>query len=155
MNRRKIDIGLSAFLILVSIIILTNDNLVEGGMETDLGSMFLPRIVAVFILMFSANIGIKSLIKLQKDTPLDELEFINTKGFLGIGIYIAIFIAYWFFTPILGFILTSSLAMIAIAILLGGRNWPVMLAVSVITPLFVFYGCENYLRVLLPPGTLF
>lgn len=155
MNRRKIDVALSATLIVVSIIILTNDNLVEGGMETDLGSMFLPRIVAVFIAIFSANIGIKSLIKLQKNHPLGELETINTKGFLGVGMYIAIFILYWFLTPILGFILTSSLAMLAVATLLGGRNWPVMLSVSVITPLLVFYGCENYLRVLLPPGTLF
>lgn len=155
MNRRKIDVALSATLIFVSIIILTNDNLVEGGMETDLGSMFLPRIVAVFIALFSANIGIKSLIKLKADTPLHELENINIKGFLGIGMYIAIFILYWFLTPILGFILTSSLAMLAVATLLGGRNWPVMLSVSVITPLLVFYGCENYLRVLLPPGTLF
>ena len=154
MNRRKIDVGLSAVLIIVSLIILTNDNLVEGGMETDLGSMFLPRLVAVFIIMFSATIGIQSLVKMHKQEELGLLEYIDTTGFLGIGIYVAIFVLYWFLVPYTGFLITTPFVMMSIAVLLGGRSWLSMTAVSVITPLLVYYGCSNYLRVFLPTWSL-
>ncbi|MBQ0783899.1 MAG: tripartite tricarboxylate transporter TctB family protein, partial [Amphritea sp.] len=66
MDRRIIDIGFSTFLIIVSLIILTNDNLVEGGAESDLGSMFLPRVVAGLIILFAATIAIQSLRKLSQ-----------------------------------------------------------------------------------------
>lgn len=85
MNRRKLDVAFSSILIIVSLIILTSDGLVEGGMETDLGSMFLPRIVAGFILIFSATIGIQSLIRIFKGVALNGLERVDTEGFLGIG----------------------------------------------------------------------
>lgn len=154
MNRRKVDVGLSAVLIIVSLIILTNDSLVEGGMETDLGSMFLPRLVAVFIIMFSATIGIQSLLKLHKKTKLGVFEYIDTTGFLGIGIYVAIFVLYWFLVPYTGFLITTPIVMMSIGVLLGGRSWLPMATVSVITPLLVFYGCSNYLRVFLPTWSL-
>ena len=35
MDRRKIDVAFSSLLIVISFIILTGDNLVEGGMETE------------------------------------------------------------------------------------------------------------------------
>ncbi|MCW8884463.1 MAG: hypothetical protein OQK12_04290, partial [Motiliproteus sp.] len=61
MDRRKIDVVLSTFLIIASLIILTNDNLAEGGAESDLGIMFLPRIVAGLIIIFASTIAIQSL----------------------------------------------------------------------------------------------
>ena len=154
MNRRKVDVSLSAVLIIVSLIVLTNDSLVEGGMETELGSMFLPRLVAVFIIMFAATIGIQSLLKLHKKAELGVLEYIDTTGFLGIGIYVAIFVLYWFLVPYTGFLITTPIVMMSIGVLLGGRSWLPMATVSVITPLLVFYGCSNYLRVFLPTWSL-
>ena len=50
MDRRKIDVAMTSFLIVMSLIILISDDLVQGGVETDLGSMFLPRIVAIAII---------------------------------------------------------------------------------------------------------
>ena len=154
MNRRKLDVVFSSILIIVSIVILTNDGLVEGGVETDLGSMFLPRIVAGFILLFSANIGIGSLLRMYKGTALNGLERIDTEGFLGIGIYIFIFATYWLVVPHVGFLVATPLAMFAIAILLGGRQWFAITAVSVITPVVVYYACINLLRVYLPTWSL-
>ncbi|MDX9838877.1 MAG: tripartite tricarboxylate transporter TctB family protein [Azoarcus sp.] len=154
MNRRKIDVVFSSILIIASLVILSSDKLVEGGVETDLGSMLLPRIVAVFIIIFSAMIGVPSLLNLIRKTPLRGLEQIDTEGFLGIGIYIAILAAYWLALPHLGFLVATPFAMFGVAILLEGRNWPVMATVSLVIPLVVDYGSSIFLHVFLPPWTL-
>ncbi|MFT5721660.1 MAG: putative tricarboxylic transport membrane protein [Motiliproteus sp.] len=154
MDRRKIDIGLAAFLTAVAVIILTNDNLVEGGAVSDLGSMFLPRTVAVLIILFASTIAIQSFRKLARGTQPEGLEVIITDGFGGIFIYIGIFIAYWLSVPYVGFLVATPFIMLAVAILLGGRNWVPIIATSVITPVLLFYGSREFLRVYLPTWTL-
>tara|TARA_R110001583_G_scaffold11642_3_gene52474 strand:- start:2583 stop:3047 length:465 start_codon:yes stop_codon:yes gene_type:complete len=154
MDRRKIDVGLAAFLTSVSVIILTNNNLVEGGAESDLGSMFLPRTVASLIILFAAITAIQSLRKLAQGTKPEGQEIIITDGFGGIFIYIGIFIAYWLSVPYVGFLVATPFIMLAVAILLGGRNWVPIIATSVITPVLLFYGSREFLRVYLPTWTL-
>lgn len=154
MDRRKIDIVLSTVLIIVSVIIFTNDNLVEGGVESDLGSMFLPRIVAGMIMLFAATIAFQSFRKLASGSQPEGSEIILTDGFGGIFIYICIFITYWFAVPYVGFMVATPFIMIAVALLLGGRNWGPILATSVITPVLIYYGSREFLRVYLPTWTL-
>jgi hypothetical protein len=95
MDRRKVDVVLATVLIVVSLVILTYDGLSEGGVETELGSLFLPRIVACLIIIFSATIAIQSLIKLNKKAEFEDGELISTEDFMGVYLYIAIFIIYW------------------------------------------------------------
>ncbi|WP_271272628.1 tripartite tricarboxylate transporter TctB family protein [Aliamphritea hakodatensis] len=154
MDRRKVDVVLATVLIIISLIILTSDQLVEGGAETDLGSMFLPRIVAVLIILFSATIGIQSLKNLLQRKEMEDKELIVTNGYGGIFIYIGIFIAYWLLVPVFGFLVTTPFVMFSVALLLGGRNWIPMTAVSVITPILIFYGSSQFLRVFLPTWSL-
>ncbi len=154
MNRRKIDVGLSSILIIVSMIILTNDNLTKGGMETELGSMFLPRLVAVCIILFSGTLGAQALVKLRKGKELEITESIDTTGFVGVGIYFLIFILYWLAVPHLGFLVATPFTVFAVAYLLGGRSWIPMIAISITTPVLIFYGCSQYLRVFLPTWSL-
>lgn len=145
---------LSAVLIVTSLIILTNDNLVEGGMETELGSMFIPRVIAVCILFLAGTIGVQSLWKMRRGERLGLTEHIDTTGFLGVGIYFSIFILYWLVVPYLGFIVTTPFIIFAIAYLLGGRSWLPISAISIITPILIYYGCSQYLRVFLPTWSL-
>ncbi|MDX2423878.1 MAG: tripartite tricarboxylate transporter TctB family protein [Amphritea sp.] len=154
MDRRKIDVALSTLLIILSVIILTNDNLVEGGAESDLSSMFLPRVVASLIIIFAATIAIQSLIKLSRGTQPEGSEIIVTNGFSGIFIYIGIFIGYWLAVPYIGFLVATPFVMIAVAILLGGRNWVPIVATSIVTPLLIYYGSREFLRVFLPTWSL-
>lgn len=154
MDRRKIDIVLSTVLIIVSVIIFTNDNLVEGGVESDLGSMFLPRIVAGMIMIFAATIAFQSFRKLASGSQPEGPEIILTDGFGGIFIYIGIFITYWLAVPWVGFMVATPFIMIAVALLLGGRNWGPIIATSVITPVLIYYGSREFLRVYLPTWTL-
>ena len=150
MDRRKVDIVLTTFLMIISVIILTNNTFVEGGSESDLDSMFLPRVVASLIIIFSITIVFQSFKALSKGIQIKESELINTEGVSGILIYIAIFITYWFVVPYVGFILATPFIMIAVAVLLGGRNWIPIIAMSVITPLIIDYGSKEFLRVYLP-----
>ncbi len=154
MDRRKVDIVVMTMLIIASIIILTNDNLSQGGAETELGSLFLPRIVAGFIICFSLFIGASSLSKLLKKDTLTTSESISLSGFWGVNIYVALFIGYWFLVPVVGFLLITPFVMFAVAYLLGGRNWVPIITMSIIVPILVFYGSVHFLRVFLPTWSL-
>lgn len=154
MDRRKIDVVLSTLLIIASVIILTDDSLAEGGAESDLGILFLPRVVAGLMILFAGTIAIQSFIKLSKGAELEGPEKISTAGFSGIFIYIGIFIAYWLAVPHLGFIVTTPLVMLGVAVLLGGRNWLALISLSVITPVLIYYGSREFLRVYLPTWSL-
>lgn len=154
MNRRKVDVVLSAVLITVSLIILTNDGLVEGGMETELGSMFVPRIIAFFILLFSGTIGFQSLMKMRKHEELAFVEHIDTTGFGGVALYFGIFILYWFAVPYVGFIVATPFTIFSVAYLLGGRKLLPIGIIAIVTPILIYYGCSQYLRVFLPTWSL-
>ena len=154
MNRRYIDVVLCSALIIGAILILTLDGLAQGGVETLLGSMLMPRIVAGLILIFAAMIGVSSLRQILADTPLAPQEWVDTNGLGGVLIYLAIFVAYWWFMPMVGFVVATSIAMFAIATLLGGRSWLAMACVSIILPLVTFYGCRELIRVYLPEWSL-
>jgi hypothetical protein len=154
LDRRKVDIVVMTMLIIASIIILTNDNLSEGGAQTELGSLFLPRIVAGFIIIFSLFIGATSTYKLIAKKALETDETISLNGFLGVNIYVGIFILYWFSVPYIGFLIATPLVMLSVAVLLGAKNWLAIGTMSVVVPLLVFYGSVHFLRVYLPTWSL-
>ncbi|MFD1160774.1 tripartite tricarboxylate transporter TctB family protein [Roseovarius aestuarii] len=154
MDRRKIDIAMTSIFVIASVIILTNDNLSQGGVQTDLGSMFLPRLVALCIIVISATIGIQSILQLSRGEALTSEDRINTEGFDGVWIYVGNFVLYWFAVPYVGFLVATPIAMMVIAILLGGRNWVPIISMSLITPFAVFYLCREFLRVFLPTWSL-
>lgn len=150
MSRRHLDVGLSSVLIAMSLVILLGDELAQGGVETQLGSMLMPRLVAVLIILLSLAIGIPSLRAIMIDRPLLPAEHIDTSGLDGVLIYFVIFAAYWWALPIVGFLVATPFVIFSIAVLLGGRAWVPMIAMSVITPLPIFYGCRDLIRVYLP-----
>lgn len=154
LDKRKIDLVLSTILIIAALIVLTNDNLAEGGAESDLGILFLPRVVAGLIIVFAFSIAIQSLRKLAADTGIDSQDIINTHGFSGVLIYIGIFLLYWLAVPYVGFMVATPFVMFSVALLLGGRNWVPIIATSVITPVLIYYGSKEFLRVYLPTWTL-
>jgi hypothetical protein len=154
MDRRKVDVIFFTILIILSLIIITNDSFVEGGAESELGAMFLPRVVAGLILIFSVIIGGQSLYSLLKSNVQNQNERLSVNGFSGVVIYIGIFISYWFLSPLVGFLIITPFVMFSIALLLGGRNWIPIILMSLITPALVYYGANHFLRVFLPTWNL-
>lgn len=154
MNRRKVDVVVYTFFIVIALVVLVGNNLVEGGAETELDSLLLPRIIAGFILLFSATIAIQSIVKLHKRTPLADTERFATTGFGGIAVYALILVGYWLVLPYVGFLVATPFAMFGIALLLGGRNWITLIAMSIVTPAIIYYASINLLRVFLPTWSL-
>ena len=68
-------------------------------METELGSLFVPRVIACFIILFAGTIGIQSLVKLNRREKQSLSEHIDANGFFGVAIYFSIFLFYWFVVP--------------------------------------------------------
>jgi len=152
-DRRKIDCVISSMLIVVAITILTSNNLVEGGVESSLGSMTLPRIVAAMMLIMTLIIGGQALWSILKSAKSDE-DVVETKGLLNVSLYIASFAIYWWLMPIFGFLICTPVMMLAIAALLACENWRAMIMLSVIVPFIIFYGSRHFLHVYLPTFNL-
>lgn len=154
MDRRRIDVGLASALLIAALAVLTMDGFVVGGVEAELGSMFVPRMVAGFIALFALMIGIPSLTSLLQQRPPAAEEWIGTDGLGGAGLYVLIFFGYWWALPLVGFLVATPVVIFAIGLLLQGRNWIALAAVSVITPLIIFHVCQDLLRVYLPTWSL-
>lgn len=155
MDKRKAELITSLFLILISIFILVNDNLVQGGVETDLGSMFLPRFIAIVIILFSTAIGFKSFKEILKEKKASGDDLISLEGYSGIFLYLGAVFMYWLIMPYIGFMLSTVLVMAFVSFLLGGRNWLVIIIMSLVVSISIDYGSKEFLHVYLPAWNLF
>src|SRR5690625_7919955 len=57
MQKHKSDLLLATLLWVASLYILLFDDFIEGGLETDLGSLFLPRAAALVVAVLALFIG--------------------------------------------------------------------------------------------------
>ncbi len=154
MDKPRVDMAFSSTIILISILILSNDALVEGGVQTELGSLFLPRIVAVLMIIFALGMGLPALLGILRTTRRTSSPWAGAQDAIGVILYLAILLAYWLAMPLVGFVVATPVAMLAIGRLLGARKWWPMLAVSIITPLVIDSGSRAFLRVFLPVWSL-
>ena len=155
LDKRKAEFFVSLLLMFFSIFILVSDELVEGGVETDLGSMFLPRFVAVIIIIFSLSIGVNSLKEMKKEKEINSNNYISLKGYSGIFLYLLSVFAYWLIMPYMGFMVSTILVMIFIAFLLGGKKWHKIIIIFSFIAISINYGTKEFLHVYLPAWNLF
>ncbi|WP_282026467.1 tripartite tricarboxylate transporter TctB family protein [Limimaricola cinnabarinus] len=154
MSRRHLDVALCSALIVAALLILTREGLAQGGVETRLGSMLMPRVVAGLVILFSLMIGLPSLRGLLENRPLLPAELVETSGLDGVFVYMALLAAYWWAMPLVGFLVATPVLIFAVAVLLGGRSWMALLAVALITPTAIHYGSRELIRVYLPEWSL-
>lgn len=158
MSKPKLELCFALIMIGISISILFSDNLVEGGIETDLGSLFLPRVIAVIMIFLSIMIGRTSLNSIIAERKTQHRDVIELDGFSGVLLYVAALIAYWFALSYLGFVLSTLAVMLFVAYLFGARGataWIKVVLMSVVVTVGVDYGAREFLRVYLPPFNLF
>lgn len=155
MDKRKAELAASILIIFISAFIILNDNLVEGGVETDLGSMFLPRSLACLMILLALSMGYKSLKEIVKSKVVDVDEVIDINGFTGVFYYIGILFFYWLTMPYLGFMVSTFLVMISVAFLLGAKNWVRVMGMSIFLSAIIQYGAKEFLYVYLPTWNLF
>ena len=148
MQRRTIEFTIMFLLVLVSFSILfLGKSMVDGGMESGMSPLFLPRIVAVLILVF-CTMGIYETIKEQNADGLET-------DLVSVAKHVGIFFVYFFVLPYLGFMLSTSIMMFVIMYQMGGRNLLIMVVVSISGSVIIYYAGYHLLKVLLPVGSLF
>ena len=154
MDKPRVDVAFASAIILISILILSNDALVEGGAQTELGPLFLPRIVAAVMILLSLGIGLPALRGIVRRSRTVHPDEGGARDVVGVGLYLVILLSYWAAMPWIGFLVATPAAMLAIGWLLGARKWAPMLTISLITPLVIDYGSRAFLRVFLPVWSL-
>ena len=148
MQRRTIELTVMFLLVLVSLSILfLGKSMVDGGMESGMSPLFLPRIIAVLMLVF-CTMGIYEAVKKQGAGGLET-------DLVSVAKHIGIFFIYFFVLPYIGFMVATSVMMFVIMYQMGGRNLLVMAVVSISGSVIIYYAGYHLLKVLLPVGSLF
>ena len=120
-----------------------------------------PQIMCVGMLIFAVILLIQSIIKLRtmdENDPLAEpaasINFIKDKGVLAalfVMLLCALFVV--FFKP-LGYVVCGAVLCFVIMVLIGKRNWPQMVLVSILVPLGMWLVFYKVLTVNIPMGPL-
>lgn len=120
-----------------------------------------PQIMCVGMLIFAVILLIQSIIKLMtmdENDPLAEpaasINFIKDKGVLAalfVMLLCALFVV--FFKP-LGYVVCGAVLCFVIMVLIGKRNWPQMVLVSILVPLGMWLVFYKMLSVNIPMGVL-
>lgn len=148
MQRRTIELSVLTVLILVSLSILfMGKSMVDGGMESGMSPLFLPRIIAALIIIFS----LMGIVEARKKKDSENLGASLTSMVKNAGI----FFVYLFVLPYAGFIPATTVMMFVVMFQMGGRNLPIMTFVSIAGSVIIYYASYHMLKVLLPPGCLF
>ncbi len=158
MDKRKAEMFLSSILIVLSVFILTSNNLVEGGVETDLGSLFLPRSVALIMIALSIMMGWPAVKSFMKKHPINKDELIATEGFSGVLLYMIAMVGYWLAMPYVGFMFSTVAVMVFVAYVFGCsslQDWFKVVLMALVIAIGIDYGTKHFLRVYLPSFELF
>lgn len=167
MQKHKTDLLLATLLWVASLYILLFDDFIEGGLETDLGSLFLPRAAALVVAVLALFIGGPAIKALraergQSDHVADQQGQPQTEekegSLLWPMLYIVALIAYWFALPILGFVLSTILVVFFVAYIFNcstAADWLKVLIISLVIAFGLDYVTKKFLKVYLPTSTLF
>ena len=146
-----LDLIFSIGMLIASIYFFVYIGAVNNGSATELGSAFWPRLIlSLMIILLVVNI-IQIIRKKSGKGPITKesvIAFFKSK--LVIGMLIAIAAAY--ILPVIGFIPTSVLFLIAYGLLLGERRPLVLILTGLIATIVLYFVFQGPLRIFLPRG---
>lgn len=163
MQKHKSDLLLATLLWVASLYILLFDDFIEGGLETDLGSLFLPRAAALVMGFLALFIGVPAIKAMRAERthnkPIDDQQDEEQEGsLLWPLLYIAALIGYWFMLPYLGFVVSTILVVFFVAYIFNcstAADWLKVLIISLVIAFGLDYVTQKFLKVYLPTSTLF
>ncbi len=120
-----------------------------------------PQIMCVGMLIFAVILLIQSIIKLMtmdENDPLAEpaasINFIKDKGVLAALFVMLLCALFVVFFKTLGYVVCGAVLCFVIMVLIGKRNWPQMVLVSILVPLGMWLVFYKVLTVNIPMGPL-
>jgi hypothetical protein len=125
------------------------------------GPDFYPRIVLVLMAAFSTLLVIADIVAGRRRSssvpPAPAAAPARARNYTLVGITFAVFAAYVFLLPLLGYRVATFAFVVALQIALErprtGRRWIVVVAAALATVVVTYLAFESYLFVLLPRGS--
>ncbi len=160
-------VGLGLF-IASFLFLLTMHRFVYGGVQSTVGPLFFPKFVMTLVVVLSLVLVFKGFLRPAKKEaaaepeeteaspatfkdPLEEEEVSN----LNIVIYLGLLVAYMGMMHLVGFIVSTPIVMMVVAIILKGRNYIAMALMSIFFSVTLYYVALKLMKIMLPAGILF
>jgi uncharacterized membrane protein len=149
-----LDLIFNVFLLIASVYCFIFISAVDNSTATELGAAFWPRLI-LGIMIVLLVIGLVNLLRRKNGkgavTGESVKGFFKSKIFLGMVICIAAA----FLLPVIGFIPTSFLLLVAYGVLLGERRPSALIVTGVVATLILYIIFQGPLGIFLPRGQLF
>ena len=123
---------------------------VRSGNITGVNSRVIPYVLAISVVALSILEII--LTKVKKETEVENVGAPDYKAFLRVGLTVIAILLWIFLMPILGFVISMFVLMVFIMVLMGNRRWIIMISVSLLTSMTLWYVFTNFIGRSLPAG---
>lgn len=121
------------------------------GVESRTPPSFLPRVISFCLMLTGGGMMVRVWTRSPASPPSLPLRGEGPRALLSVGLLVL----YAFLFPLLGFVVSSALAMGGFAYLFGARSLPKLLFSMVLVPLGVWLFFEVLFAIPLPRGFLF
>ncbi len=162
-HRILIEIFISIFLLVFyALLHVYSDDYVIVPIFSSADPVFFPKTVSLCIVVFSALLVFESCsmwINFKKDKITHQMRMLmadhEDNPLLKTVLYVAVLFLYLIGLHYFGFIYTTPVIIILVALLLGLKNVFIGALLSIVFTLALDYASLRFLQIMLPQGTLF
>lgn len=162
-QRCWIEIGISLTLLVgFSVVVINVPAWVIETLPSTVKPTVFPRLISGILVFLCLSLTITNILELRKtaerlDSGHDKSPLANDEPtrFASLVSYVLVLFLYLFGMKYLGFLISTPVAMFAVALLLGLQRRIIGLVVYVILAFVLNYVALNYMQIILPPGILF
>jgi hypothetical protein len=151
MNDKTRDLICGTIFLALGIFMYRQSKLISPIIPKEVGSGFFPLIVAVVFMSLAALLIVFSLLKKGEATSRSSEDIGGgTMTILAIITYVALF-------KVLGFLIATTLYLFVQIMILSNaknRNLPLFGAISIVTPVIIYFLFVKAFNLILPPGIL-
>ena len=144
-------IGLAALLLAAVPSQVAAPRTLFGRQLTALDPTLYPRLVLAALLV----LGVWYLALARRIRDASLLPEVGWSGFFNIGVTLACLLAYAYFLPRAGFLVSSTVLMLALTLFYGNRNLVLALVIALLVPAAIYYALTRLMLVALPEFPFF
>lgn len=112
---------------------------------------FFPTLASLLMLVLGLLLLFRAVVDRRGDGTF-VIEFPRPLQVAGVSLLL---IAYLVAIPRLGMMVASMAAILLLGLAIDWRYWKLVIPAAIVVPLGIYYLFERFLRIILPPGTLF
>lgn len=154
MKTMLVGFAIAAVFAVIALVVIPGYIRVPASIEVAaLSPDFWPTVVAWGVVVLAVGLGVQGWLDWRKAAPGDDAEAPeNPQDWLRAIAAVAAMIVYYALIPYVGIVAASIPAYIAMAALMGARRWGVVLPVSVVLPIALYFFFVKVANIPLPLG---